>query len=91
MISQSFNLRSTVRARPAGTAGAPRSISVTAILEKANSIRQVSRNFCSVLSLVFHVFCYLHMLGRIIYYRVTYQAVACDSEDDDDDDNWSDV
>lgn len=38
--AKSFNLRRTVSAKPTGTTGPPASVKVTAILEKANAIRQ---------------------------------------------------
>ncbi|KAJ8549483.1 hypothetical protein K7X08_033190 [Anisodus acutangulus] len=38
--AKSFNLRRTVQAKPTGTTGPPASVKVTAILEKANAIRQ---------------------------------------------------
>ncbi|CAN4084207.1 unnamed protein product [Withania somnifera] len=38
--AKSFNLRRTVPAKPTGTTGPPASVKVTAILEKANAIRQ---------------------------------------------------
>ncbi|XP_059290710.1 SCAR-like protein 2 isoform X1 [Lycium ferocissimum] len=38
--AKSFNLRRTVPAKPTGTTGPPANVKVTAILEKANAIRQ---------------------------------------------------
>lgn len=75
---QSFNLRRTAPAKPTGATGPPTSVKVSAILEKANAIRQVSINPYPPVNLFF--------LIDLLFLTCT-QAVGSD----DGEDNWSDT
>lgn len=86
---QSFSLRPTVTGRPTFASGPAANVKVTAILEKANAIRQVRSclifwNFSFSVLFLFYPFIELHCKINC----ETCQAVG--SDDGEDDDNWSD-
>lgn len=81
---QSLTLRRTVIKRPNLGPGVPTNVSVTAILEKANAIRQVNSTVHNILPKykTFYLFLVLYKIKSIL------QAVQSDEREDDD--SWSD-
>lgn len=75
--------------KPTNTAGPTTNVKVTAILEKANAIRQV--RYCPSFPFPF---LYVHSLAMLKHNEThsceTCQAVGSD-DGDDDDDTWSDA
>lgn len=87
ILSQSFNLRQTKTTKPTNTPGPATNVKVTAILEKANAIRQVHNNELPFLFLCSHYPAVFNTVWLTV--KITCQAVG--SDDGDDDDTWSDA
>uniref|UniRef100_A0A2N9HVH4 Protein SCAR n=1 Tax=Fagus sylvatica TaxID=28930 RepID=A0A2N9HVH4_FAGSY len=80
--SKSFNLRRTVTTKPSNTTGLA-NVKVTAILEKANAIRQVPISYSP--------FLFLYVLFLVTYETHSGETCQAVGSDVDDDDTWSDA
>jgi len=86
LLVQAFNLRPTVTGKSNDATGPTANVKVTAILEKANAIRQV---FVTTLLLSITDFPYCDWFCILYLISIHLQVVA--SDDGEDDDNWSDT
>lgn len=93
VLFQSFTLRRTVTAKPTFASGPAANDKVSAILEKANAIRQVF-NFPHALFSAFFFCCLLLFVYSLVpHYKIlTFKKnQAVGSDDGEDDDTWSDT
>jgi len=82
LLVQAFNLRPTVTGKSNDATGPTANVKVTAILEKANAIRQV---YVTILLLSITV------IGSSFLYLISIHFQVVASDDGEDDDNWSDT
>lgn len=91
VLFQSFSLRPTITERPNLAANVPAKVSVTAILEKANAIRQVfpSSIYTSILTWLFLLPLYIHHILPLYHFRHLSNIRCLSQAVASDDDSWS--